>query len=110
MLGVCTGLGALLAVFVFLRLPARLSPKDAAHGLKATFRTVGAIACANALIALVTLPTDENIVAPKRYKKWSILREIRKLTRGFAIGLRNANLSLGFAAGFAARAQTIIIT
>ena len=117
-LGTATGLGALVAVFVFLRLPAVLAPSvhadsHGATGLQRTFRLVASLAVLNACVAFVGLPRQSRARAPKSASggRWYslLLQEGKKLGHGFALAKGNRQVLLGYAAGFAARAQTITV-
>lgn len=106
-LGLSTGLGALLAVFVFLRLPntlfRSLSPTLA---LKWSFRLVAAIALANSALAYYGLPRTQTT---GRRSAGSLLKELKSLGRGFELAWRDEQVALGYFAAFVARAQNIAV-
>ncbi|GAA5876321.1 hypothetical protein JCM8547_008884 [Rhodosporidiobolus lusitaniae] len=98
-MGFASGMGALLAVFVFLRLPTPLSRFFASHypsqpsdalGLKATFY----------LVALTSL-----VEAGKKIKAAML-----ELVEGFRLAAGSGEVALGYLSSFASRAQAIIIT
>lgn len=123
LLGISTGLGALLAVFFFLRLPTILhSHNDTAGGLRRAFRLVAAVALMNACWAAFTLPQSQATITsapsfshsePQKNKVRricsGITAELLQLCQGFVLGSRNATIALGFASGFIARAQVITV-
>ena len=108
-LGVSTGLGALLAVFGFLRLPIILQKRTqtAEQGLQAAFLVVAAIAVCNAILAFLTLPkrastqpyTDDSTAISTAGEQ--------SIFTGFVVAHRNKDIALGYAGAFVARAQTI---
>lgn len=117
-LGTATGCGALVAVFVFLRLPTVLAPSvyadtRGATGLERTFRLVAGLAVLNACVAFAGLPYQSRASVPNRASagRWYslLLQEGKKLGHGFALAKGNRQVLLGYAAGFAARAQTITV-
>ena len=109
LLGFCTGSGALLAVFIFLRLPNYLS-ENSQTGLKAAFRLVAGIAFLNAILAFVGLPKMESRQAKRIQNPVTVFEEIRKLGSGFQLALKDRQVALAYAAGFAARAQVVTVS
>ena len=108
LLGFSTGLGALLAVFLFLRFPTTLFRSlPSAQALQWTFRSVALIALLNAALAYFGLPRTDS--ASRQSRKGSLLREVKSLGNGFALAKRDSQVSLGYFAGFVARAQNIAI-
>ncbi|GAA5868495.1 hypothetical protein JCM3774_005397 [Rhodotorula dairenensis] len=118
------GLGAVVAVFGFLRLPtlfARLSPAGDADspealrfGLRATFHTLAAIAILQAGFLACALPATaagaafEQREGPERSFKAAMRETGAKLIRGFKLGAQDGNIAVGYASSFASRAQTTV--
>lgn len=125
-LGVASGLGALLAVFLYLRLPPFLGFAGAgstveggtATGLKRTFYLVACVACVNAAIAYLGLPSTQRVLerpgeaqaADRKASMNVVFREMANLMRGFRLATKNKQVALGYASGFIARAQVITTT
>lgn len=118
LLGISAGLGALLAVFLFLRIPACVPSHSedgeaTKHGLRIAFYTVGVLALVNALIALVALPGRSalgRIVAEETTFLGYIKYELGQILKGFKLARKNVQIALACAGGFAARAQTIAVS
>jgi hypothetical protein len=108
-LGFSTGLGALLAVFLFLRFPNTLFRSlPSADALKWSFRLVALFTFINAGIAYYGLPKATSIGRSRR-QRGSIVKEIRSLGRGFGLVQKDRQIALGYLAGFVARAQNIAV-
>lgn len=127
-LGISAGLGALLAVFVFLRIPTWLNPAGVrpllssgapsqadqnTRGLKIAFYIVAVIAVLNSIIAFFGLP--KTVRESKKTKEDESLgeyikHEVAQIFRGFEVAKHNAHFRLACAGGFAARAQTISVS
>ena len=108
-LGISTGLGALLAVFGYLRLPITLQKytQTATQGLQAAFLVVAAIAVCNAVLAFLTLPRRASTQPhPDDSTVISMVRK-QSIFTGFVVAHRNKDIALGYAGAFVARAQTI---
>jgi hypothetical protein len=120
-LGISAGTGALLAVFVFLRIPTWIgtsssSPENtvsSTRGLRMAFYMVAGLAVFNALIAYIALPSNSQTSTRKTSDEgtWAYIKhEIGHILNGFRLAGRNANIALACAGGFAARAQTISVS
>ncbi|GAA6050854.1 hypothetical protein JCM3770_005740 [Rhodotorula araucariae] len=102
-LGFASGLGALLAVFGFLRLPTLLSrfsshpgsTEALARALRQTFWIAAGVAALEGVFLAVVLPGTVAQV---------------ELVEGFRLAGKSGDVALGYAASFASRAQTIVVT
>ena len=125
LVGMFTGLGALLALGVFLPLPTRfqkggVSPSDAVAD---SFYVVGTVALLVAVLCffgLRNLPSEQ-------YKGWrklfnsetskgdevadapEIPSYLQLLLRSLSLGTRDVNIGLGYVGGFVARASSVAI-
>ncbi|GAA5998949.1 uncharacterized protein JCM10292_005816 [Rhodotorula paludigena] len=141
-LGFASGVGALLAVFGFLRLPTLLPPllaragespaDDAvqARALRVTFYLVAALALVEAALLAVALPpstrraTSDNSGAHgacveagegesairAEGAKSKLQKGAKRLVEGFRLAGQSGDVALGYAASFASRAQSIVVT
>lgn len=127
-LGISAGTGALLAVFVFLRIPTWFSTtspppspsskhgiEQAVKGLNFAFYTVAGVALLNSIISFFGLPSKTQNSSNSKSKDgstwWTYVRhEIAQVFHGFRLAGKNANVALACAGGFAARAQTISVS
>ncbi|OJD35437.1 mfs transporter [Diplodia corticola] len=123
LVGMFTGLGALLALGVFLPLPARFQKSGVApsEAVEYSFYVVGSVAFVVAfacMIGLRHLPGEED-------KSWRglftvkqkddstsapILPYPRLLLESLTLGLSDANIGLGYLGGFVARASSVAIS
>lgn len=117
-LGVSAGSGALLAVFVFLRISTWIfpsgSPADQSiRALRIAFYIVAGFAFFNGVIAFYFLPSKAQALHDKAHDNgtWAYIKhEIGQILNGFRLAGKNANIALACAGGFAARAQTISVS
>lgn len=128
-LGISAGLGALLAVFAYLRLPIWLSGTSStstAQSLEITISVVAGIALLNAVVAILFLPrgfeqtsemepSGEQSITSKRLGTTVIVanalkREFKQIFRGFRLATADSTIALACLGGFAARAQTIAVS
>jgi len=120
-LGISAGTGALLAVFLYLRIPTWFSTSSSnsgltnqgVKGLKIAFYIVGGVAVLNATIAFFALPSKKPLANEGKQDDglWAYFKhEIRQIFNGFRLAGKNANIALACFGGFAARAQTISIS
>lgn len=120
-LGISAGTGALLAVFVFLRIPTWIGTSSSSsdssdtdiRGLRIAFYIVAGVAIFNAIIAFIALPSKSQITTKKTSQEgtWAYIKhEIGQIFNGFKLAGKNANIALACAGGFAARAQTISVS
>ncbi|KAL1634643.1 hypothetical protein SLS58_010585 [Diplodia intermedia] len=124
LVGMFTGLGALLALGVFLPLPARFQKSGVApsEAVEYSFYVVGSVAFVVAfacMIGLRDLPGEENkswgnlfVVKQKDDSTSSgpMLPYPRLLLDSLTLGLRDANIGLGYLGGFVARASSVAIS
>ncbi|GAA5901296.1 uncharacterized protein JCM6883_000168 [Sporobolomyces salmoneus] len=123
MLGFSSGLGALLAVFGFLRLPNLLSrylisdsPDPLARALMITFYLVAALSFLEGVFVFCALPGRSGPLS--REVEGSTDKGFRKVTErlakrlgmGFVIAKGNRDVSLALLTSFATRAQAVIVT
>lgn len=117
-LGISAGTGALLAVFLFLRIPSWLPSlnnpaNQSIRNLRIAFYIVAGIALLNAIIAFVFLPSKTQDIHSSARDTGTlsyIKHEIGQIFNGFRLAGKNANIALACAGGFAARAQTISVS
>ncbi|ORY68036.1 hypothetical protein BCR35DRAFT_171810 [Leucosporidium creatinivorum] len=122
-LGFATGCGALLAVFVFLPLPAQLV--DNLHipirrALRWTFSILAGLALLESLFLIVGLrrrPTppkseDEQRQAEAEKKPFAkaALAAVAELPRGFVLATKEADIALSYLSSFAGRSSATIVT
>ncbi|GAA6060574.1 hypothetical protein JCM10212_006809 [Sporobolomyces blumeae] len=124
MTGFASGLGALLAVFGYLRLPnlfARWSaptdpdsPAALARGLVVSFYVVAGIAVCEGIFALYGLPGRSGLPieggGTGRGVRKTIRRLAKRLLAGFVVAGKNGDVALGLLTSFATRAQAVIVT
>ncbi|KAH7052228.1 hypothetical protein B0J12DRAFT_572528 [Macrophomina phaseolina] len=123
LVGMFTGLGALLALAVFLPLPARFQKRGVgpSEAVEYSFYIVGAVAFAVAIacmFGLRNLPGEEhkswrNLFAVKEKDESSngpMLPYPRLLLDSVLLGLGDANIGLGYLGGFVARASSVAIS
>lgn len=117
--GFFTGLGALLAVGVFLPLPSRLQqrglPPEVA--LADTYYIAGAIGLLIAIVCYVGLGTDSVTVDAKggdfadaRRLGARVLASLAYLPKALRLGFAKPSLGLGFLASFVARSSSVGIS
>ncbi|KAI8052825.1 major facilitator superfamily domain-containing protein, partial [Syncephalis plumigaleata] len=102
MAGVASGIGALLAVFVLVRLPPALAGKDNANiprGVRATYYLCGAIAFVVAIVMFFGLHRDPARSPPLYTLFW----------RGILAG-KDPRVALAYITGFVARADSIVVS
>lgn len=128
LVGSFTGLGALLALGIFLPLPARFGEAgyDRATALTSSFYVVGAIALAVGLFCLFglrNLPGEESkglhalvsggSLEPAAYRP-NLLHKpapsISRLTQSLKLGFTDMSIGLGYLGGFVARASSVGIS
>ena len=117
LVGLSSGLGALLGVFVFLPLPTRFD--DAVRGLQTTYLIVAAVAIFGALLMFTSwitlyrksahVNTTQNEVVPTSNNQPRITKFIKKAKEGL-LAAKNPNIFLGYAGNFLARSDSVSIT
>ncbi|GAA5981533.1 hypothetical protein JCM11641_004089 [Rhodosporidiobolus odoratus] len=124
MMGFASGLGALLAVFGFLRLPPLLShilsptatpsPRTESLALILTFYVVAACAFLEALLLASLLPaTPSRAPRPDAERKSArdrVGESVKGLFEGFKLAWEEGEVGLGYLSSFASRAQAVIVT
>lgn len=129
LLGISAGIGALLAVFGYLRIPTLVSGRanhtsfslltttsiihsqQETRGLRIAFYIVAAIAVLNAVIAFIALPKNIQEAEGHPHTFWGYIKhEVSRILVGFKFAKANARFRLACAGGFAARAQTISVS
>ncbi|KAB2577925.1 MFS transporter [Lasiodiplodia theobromae] len=123
LVGMFTGLGALLALGVFLPLPARFQKSgiEPSKAVEYSFYVVGSVAFVVAfacMLGLRNLPGEENkgwrnLFAVKEKDESTsgpMLPYPRLLLNSLALGLRDTNIGLGYLGGFVARASSVAIS
>ncbi|GAA5926601.1 uncharacterized protein JCM15063_000319 [Sporobolomyces koalae] len=122
-IGLSSGVGALLAVFGYLRLPNLLakfdptadpdSPTALANGLVWTFYLVAGLSLVEAIFVYQALP-DKAITETENSPTIGFRHRMRALAKtlamGFVIAKRDRELALAFATSFATRAQAVVVT
>lgn len=115
--GTCAGCGALLALLVFLPLPARFQkigqPPDRA--LQYSYYIVAGVALAVALFCFVGLRNLQGENSKGRLSKQDITKSHvsllwRQFWTAFTLGFSNSEISLGYIGGFVARASSVGIS
>ncbi|KAK8160630.1 hypothetical protein IWX90DRAFT_273517 [Phyllosticta citrichinensis] len=127
LVGMFTGLGALLALGIFLPLPARfqqsgVAPSEAiadSYYIVGSIATVVALACS---FGLQKLPGEENkgwknlfYISGEKFGNASDdsrprLSYIHLLFEALALGFRDVNVGLGYLGGFVARASSVAVS
>ncbi|KAJ9643520.1 hypothetical protein H2199_004199 [Coniosporium tulheliwenetii] len=129
LVGVFTGLGALVALGVFLPLPARFQKGgiEPAEAVARAFYIVGAVAFAVAIscfFGLRGLPGEERkswrnaISSPKKTDRDAAMRDPKEvvlsypklLGQALVLGFKDKNIGLGYLGGFVARASSVAIS
>lgn len=129
LVGVFTGLGALVALGVFLPLPARFQKGgvEPADAVARAFYIVGAVAFAVAIscfFGLRGLPGEERkswrnaISTPKKTDRDAAVRDTKEvvlsypklLSQALVLGFKDKNIGLGYLGGFVARASSVAIS
>jgi MFS family permease len=127
--GMFTGFGALVALFVFLPLPRHFteSGSSRSEAVAQAFYVVGAVALGAAILSffgLKSLPTEENkslrdalwFMKDKKSVRRSTARKtsqtsyFNSLLRALGLGLRDVDIGLAYLAGFVARASSVGIS
>jgi MFS family permease len=125
--GLFTGLGALIALFVFLPLPARFeeSGSSKSNAIALSFFVVASIAGVVSCICslgLRDLPGEEgkkltaifSTDADKHSSNGATLRSLRAyhtlLLDAISLGIKDVNIGLAYAGGFVARASSVAIS
>jgi len=119
--GMATGCGALVALSVFLPLPAHFQNYgiDPAHALQYSYYIVGAVALLLAIVCLVGLRGLQS----EQGKGWTFLLRgdgqspsnnlrstARLLYSAFLAGFTRADIFIGYVGGFVARASSVAIS
>ncbi|KAJ9662077.1 hypothetical protein H2198_001619 [Neophaeococcomyces mojaviensis] len=119
--GMATGCGALIALSLFLPLPARFQKYgiDPGHALQYSYYIVGAIALVLAVVCLLGL----HGLRSEQRKGWSFLLRgdeqspskslfsaISLLYRAFLVGFTRTDVFIGYIGGFVARASSVGIS
>lgn len=129
LVGMFTGLGALLALLVFLPLPARFQQggTSASDAVTYSFWVVAAVAIAVALICLIglrNLPGEQNKSWRKLFGKGKQddkhpevvedtkpqLSYFTSLSTSCMLGFKDVNIGLAYLGGFVARASSVAIS
>ncbi|KAK8191454.1 hypothetical protein IWZ00DRAFT_279287 [Phyllosticta capitalensis] len=127
LVGMFTGLGALLALGIFLPLPARFQKSGVApsEAIADSYYIVGSIAIVVALacsLGLQNLPGEENkgwknlFFVPAEKPEDPIddsrprLSYVHLLFEALALGFRDVNVGLGYLGGFVARASSVAVS
>ncbi|OQR92051.1 hypothetical protein THRCLA_08798, partial [Thraustotheca clavata] len=112
LVGLMSGVGALFAVFVFLRLPTKFH--DPIQGLRITYGIVGSVAILFGIFLLWGLKPKFRQKTPLLlHDDEQRLRRAPTIWNGYKAGLRAAKdgkVLLGYMGSFLARGDTIIIT
>lgn len=127
--GMFTGFGALVALFVFLPLPRHFTEagSERSQAVAQAFYVVGTIALGAAILSyfgLKNLPTEEDKslrdalwflkdkkdVRHAASRKTSHTSYINSLLRALGLGLRDVDIGLAYLAGFVARASSVGIS
>ncbi|GAA5833094.1 hypothetical protein JCM5353_004232, partial [Sporobolomyces roseus] len=126
LMGFSSGVGALIAVFGYLRLPTLFSrfvassdddfdsPAALARGLVLSFYFVAALSFLEAIFVFCALPGKSSVpretgVQGRGWRK-AMSRLAKRLGMGFVVAKGNGDVSLGLVTSFATRAQAVIVT
>lgn len=109
--GLCSGLGAVIAVFVLLSLPLTLDPSQSHpdKALKQSYMIVSCLAIATSVFLFFGLHNDKN-------KGWNaegnfnLKSYFELLKKGYLIALEEKRILLAYSASFVARSTTVATT
>ncbi|ORY51043.1 MFS general substrate transporter [Rhizoclosmatium globosum] len=112
LVGLCSGLGALLALFVFMPMPFKFG--DAAKGLRVTFLIVGLLSVIFAVLLFFFLkpikaPEEDDADKTEPEETESRKTFIQTAKEGI-LAAKDPKVLLGYVGSFLARGDTVIIT
>ncbi|GAO49798.1 MFS general substrate transporter [Saitoella complicata NRRL Y-17804] len=105
-IGFASGIGALMAVFIFLPLPALLETRtslDAAGALRTTFQILAAYAVLLGALIVILLPPSPNTATPR-------LPLPSHLSSALLLPLHSRPIALGYLSSALARASSVLLS